>query len=96
MTVLPHAVAMCSEQIMRALAEHAGWEARRTPSLEDNVYMQPVQLTCGNKKVLVHVYATGAIFFFITCNEKTVMRADSEAEFVKLCREIYACVERVC
>jgi hypothetical protein len=96
MTVLSHAVAMCCEQILRALAEHAGWEARRTPSLEDNVYMQPVQLTCGNKKVLVHVYATGAIFFFITCNEKTVMGADSEAEFVKLCREIYACVERVC
>jgi hypothetical protein len=96
MTVLPHAVAMCCEQILRALAGHAGWEARRTPSLEDNVYMQPVQLTCGNKKVLVHVYATGAIFFFITCNEKTVMGADSEAEFVKLCREIYACVERVC
>jgi len=96
MTVLPHAVAMCSEQMMRALYEHGEWKARTAPSLEDNVYMQPVQLTCGNKKVLVHVYATGAIFFFITCNEKTVMRADSEAEFVKLCREIYACVERVC
>jgi hypothetical protein len=96
MTVLPNAVAMCCEQILRALAEHDGWEARTAPSLEDNVYMQPVQLTCGNKKVLVHVYATGAVFFFITCTEKTVMRADSEVEFVKLCREIYACVERVC
>ena len=60
------------------------------------MYMQPVQLTCGDKKVLVHVYATGAVFFFITCTEKTVMQADSELEFVRLCREIYACVERVC
>ena len=96
MTVLPNAVAMSAEQIVRALHEHAGWEARTQPSLEDNVYMQPVQLTYGNKKVLVHVYATGAVFFFITCSEKTVMAAGSEAEFVRLCREIYACLERVC
>jgi hypothetical protein len=58
--------------------------------------MQAVQLTCGDKKVLVHVYATGAVFFFITCTEKTVMQADSEIQFVRICREIYACVERVC
>jgi hypothetical protein len=58
--------------------------------------MQPVQLTYGDKKVLVFVYATGAIFFFITCNGKTVMRPDSELDFVRLCREIYACVEAVC
>ena len=96
MTVLPHAVAMCAEQITRALYAHDGWEAQAQPSLEDNVYMQPVLLTCGDKKVLVHVYATGAIFFFITCTEKTVMQADSELEFVRLCREIYACVEAVC
>jgi hypothetical protein len=42
-------------------------------------------LPCGDKKVLVHVYATGTIFFFITCTEKTELRADSEAEFVKNC-----------
>ena len=58
--------------------------------------MQPVHLTCGDKKVMVHVYATGAAFFFITCTEKTEMWADSEVEFVELCREIYACVECVC
>ena len=96
MTVLPHAVAMGAEQITRALYAHEGWEAQAQPSLEDNVYMHPVQLTCGDKKVLVHVYATGAVFFFITCTEKTVMEGDSELEFVRLCREIYACVEGVC
>lgn len=96
MTVLPHAVAMCSEQMIRALHEHGEWTARTAPSLEDNVYMQPVQLTCGDKKVLVHVYATGAVFFFITCNGKTVMEADSELQFVRICREIYGCLERVC
>lgn len=96
MTVLPHAVAMCAGQIVSALYAHGGWEAQAQPSLEDNVYMQPVLLTCGAKKVLVHVYATGAVFFFITCTEKTVMQGDSELEFVKLCREIYACVEAVC
>jgi hypothetical protein len=96
MTVLPHAVAMAATQVRGALYAETKWRAETPPSLEDNVYMQPVQLTCGDKKVLVHVYATGAIFFFITCTEKTVMRADSEAEFVRLCREIYACVARVC
>ena len=96
MTVLPNAVAMAATQVRRALYAEKKWRAETPPSLEDNVYMQPVQLTCGDKKVLVHVYATGAIFFFITCTEKTVMRADSEVEFVKLCWEIYACVERVC
>ena len=96
MTMLPHAVAMAATQIRGALLAVSEWRAETPQSLEDNVYMQPVQLTCGDKKVLVHVYATGAVFFFITCTEKTVMRADSEVEFVKLCREIYACVEGVC
>ncbi len=96
MTVLPNAVAMAATQVRGALYAESKWRAETPTALEDNVYMQPVQLTCGDKKVLVHVYATGAIFFFITCTEKTVMRADSEVEFVELCREIYACVERVC
>ena len=96
MTVLPHAVAMAATQVRGALFAESRWRAEAPVSLEDNVYMQPVQLTCGDKKVLVHVYATGAIFFFITCTEKTVMEADSELAFVRLCREIYACVEGVC
>ena len=96
MTMLPHAVAMAATQVRGALLAVGEWQAEFPPSLEDNVYMQAVQLTCGDKKVLVHVYATGAVFFFITCTQKTVMRADSELQFVRLCREIYACVERVC
>jgi hypothetical protein len=96
MTVLPNAVAMAATQIRGALLAVREWQAEFPALLEDNVYMQAVQLSCGDKKVLVHVYATGAVFFFITCTEKTVMQADLELEFVKLCREIYACVERVC
>jgi len=96
MTVLPHPVPMSAAQISRALHDHPAWHAQTPASLEDNVYMQPVQLTYGDKRVLVHVYATGAIFFFITCNGKTVMRPDSELEFVRICREIYRCVEAVC
>jgi hypothetical protein len=96
MTMLPNAVAMAATQIRGALMAVSAWRAETPPALEDNVYMQAVQLTCGDKKVLVHVYATGAVFFFITCTEKTVMQADSEIQFVRICREIYACVERVC
>jgi hypothetical protein len=96
MSVLPNAVVMSAAQVARALHAHPGWTAETPTSLEDNVYMQPVQLTCGDKRVLVHVYATGAIFYFITCTHKTPMRADSELGFVALCREIYACVARVC
>ena len=96
MTMLPNAVAMAATQIRGALMAVSEWQAETPASLEDTVYMQAVQLTCGDQKVLVHVYATGAVFFFITCTEKTVMQADSEIQFVKLCREIYACVERVC
>jgi hypothetical protein len=96
MTMLPHAVAMAATQVRGALYAESKWRAETPTALEDNVYMQPVQLTCGDKKVLVHVYATGAVFFFITCTEKTVMEADSELQFVRLCREIYECVERVC
>ena len=96
MAVLPHAVVMSAAQIARALHAHPAWTAETPPSLEDNVYMQPVQLTCGDKRVLVHVYATGAVFFFITCTRKTPMRDDAELDFVRLCREIYACVEAVC
>ena len=96
MAVLPHAVVMAAAQIARALHAHPGWAAETPPKLEDNVYMQPVQLTCGDKRVLVHVYATGAVFFFITCTQKTLMQPDSELAFVALCREIYACVEAAC
>jgi len=96
MSVLPHAVVMSAAQIARALHEHPAWTAETPTSLEDNVYMHPVHLTCGDKRVLVHVYATGAVFFFVTCTQKTLMRPDSELDFVRLCREIYACVERVC
>ena len=96
MTMLPHAVAMAARQVRAALYAESKWRAETPPALEDTVYMQAVQLTCGDKKVLVHVYATGAVFFFITCTEKTVMQADSELEFVRLCREIYACVAGVC
>ena len=96
MSVLPHAVPMAATQITRALLDNPAWRAETPPRLEDNVYMQPVQLSCAGKKVLVHVYATGAIFFFITCTDKTVMRPDSELDFVRLCRDIYACVARVC
>ena len=96
MAVLPHAVVMSAAQLARALHTHPAWSAETPTSLEDNVYMQPVLLTCGDKRVLVHVYATGAIFFFVTCTAKTLMRPDSELDFVALCREIYACLERVC
>ena len=96
MTMLPHAVAMAARQVRAALYAESKWRVETPPALEDTVYMQAVQLTCGDKKVLVHVYATGAVFFFITCTEKTVMEADSELQFVRLCREIYACVEGVC
>ena len=96
MSLLPHAVVMSATQIARALHEHPGWSAETPLTLDDNVYMQPVQLTCGDKRVLVHVYATGAVFFFVTCTQKTLMRPDSELDFVRLCREIYACVEAVC
>ena len=96
MAVLPHAVVMSAQQIARALHEHPTWTTETPPLLDDNVYMHPVQVTCGDKRVLVHVYATGAVFFFVTCTQKTLMRPDSELDFVRLCREIYACVERVC
>jgi len=96
MSLLPHAVVMSATQIARALHEHPGWSAETPSTLDDNVYMQPVQLTCGDKRVLVHVYATGAVFYFITCTQKTLMRDDCELDFVRLCREIYACVAAVC
>ena len=96
MSVLPHAVVMSAAQVTRALHEHPAWTAEAPTSHEDNVYMLPVQLTCGDKRVLVHVYATGAVFFFVTCSQKTPLRADSELDFVTLCRDIYACVARVC
>jgi hypothetical protein len=96
MAALPHAVPMAAAQVRRALHEHPGWQAETPPTLDDNVYMQPVQLTCDDKRVLVHVYATGAVFFFVTCTRKTPMRDDSELDFVALCREIYACVAAAC
>ena len=96
MAVLPHTVAMAATQITRALLDHPAWRAETPARLEDNVYMTPVLLVCPGKKVLVHVYATGALFFFITCTDTTVMSPDSELEFVRLCREIYGVVARVC
>jgi hypothetical protein len=45
------------------------------------VYVHVVQISHGDKKVLVYVYVTGVVFF-ITYTEKTVIHVNSEVEFV--------------
>jgi hypothetical protein len=68
---------------------------REVCSSEDMAYMKAIELLFADgrgTKVLLHVYNSGVIFFFVTCPQ-TSLSEEQELRVVRQCGEIYKCVE---
>lgn len=94
---LPHAVVVLGMQIDRALRSSDKWRVREVSSSEDMVYMKAIELLFADgrsTKVLLHVYNSGVIFFFVTCPQ-TSLSEEQELRVVRQCGEIYKCVENI-
>jgi len=93
---LPRAVVVLSNNIERALLSSDKWSVRHVSSVEDMTYMKAVELLFADgrgTKVLLHVYNSGVVFFFVTCPQ-TSLSEEQEMRVVRQCGEIYKCVEK--
>jgi hypothetical protein len=96
-TRLPHAVVVTSKQIDRALLSSNKWSVREVSSSEDMVYMKALELHFSDgcdTRVLLHVYNSGVMFFFVTC-PKTPLCDEQELRVVRQCGEIFKCIENI-
>lgn len=94
---LPRAVVVLSKQIERALLSSDKWCMREVSSSEEMTYMKALELLFADgrgTKVLLHVYNSGIIFFFVTC-PRTALSEQEELRVVCQCGEVYKCIEGV-
>jgi hypothetical protein len=94
---LPRSVVVLSKQIERALLSSDKWCMREVCSSEDMTYMKALKLLFADgrgTKVLLHVYNSGIIFFFVTC-PRTALSQQEELRVVRQCGDIYKCIESV-
>lgn len=94
---LPRAVVVLSKNIERALLSSDKWCVRQVCSSEEMTYMKAIELLFSDgrgTKVLLHVYNSGVIFFFVTCPQ-TSLSEEQELRVVRQCGEIYKCVENI-
>jgi hypothetical protein len=95
---LPHPVVVNARQLELAL-EHSGrWIVSPVCVSEDMTYMKPVHLQVQdgrNTIVLLHIYSSGVVFFFVTCPD-TPLSVAEEARIAAQCGEVYACLVAVC
>lgn len=92
---LPRAVVVLGQQIESALLASDAWLVRHVCSSEDMAYMKAVELLFADgrgTKVLLHVYNSGVVFFFVTCPQ-TSLSEEQELRVVRQCGEIYKCIE---
>ena len=60
--------------------------------------MKPLHLNLNDGRmtsVLLHIYSSGVVFFFVTCPD-TPLGAPDEARVVAQCGEIYTVLASVC
>jgi hypothetical protein len=95
---LPHPVIVDARQFERALLASTQWDVSCAIVSEDMSYMKPLHLKLRDgytTKVLLHIYSSGVVFFFVTC-PATPLSAESEARVVSQCRDVYDCLAAVC
>jgi hypothetical protein len=94
---LPHAVLAEARQFEHALLDNRQWVVADVCVSEDMSYMKPLhlQLLDGrNTCVLVHIYSSGIVFFFVTC-PGTPLSIEEERRVAHQCGEVYACLAAV-
>ena len=95
---LPHAVVVDACQFELALQQSGVWRVSAVMSSEDMTYMKPMHLEINDGRsttVLLHMYSSGVVFFFVTCPD-TPLAVAEEARIAAQCSEIYAVLAAVC
>jgi len=95
---LPHPVIIEARQFEHALLDNSKWDVAVVTLSEDMTYMKPLQLKLRDgytTNLLLHIYSSGIIFFFVTC-PATPLSVESEARVAEQCGEVYACLAAVC
>lgn len=95
---LPHPVVVGAVQFELALECSNLWLVSDVCVSEDMTYMKPLHLKINdgrNTSVLLHIYSSGVVFFFVTCPD-TPLSVAEEARIAVQCGEIYAALVRVC
>jgi hypothetical protein len=95
---LPHPVLVDGLQFEHTLSDSGRWQLTTVSSSEDMTYMKPLHLNLNDGRmtsVLLHIYSSGVVFFFVTCPD-TPLGAPDEARVVTQCGEIYTCLASVC
>ena len=95
---LPHAVLVQGAQFERALGDSAQWDVSAAFTSEDMTYMKALHVRVRdgrNTCVLLHLYSSGVVFFFITCPNTPLCVAE-EARIAAQCGDVYSVLARVC
>jgi hypothetical protein len=95
---LPQPLLVEGLQFERALSDNARWSVSIPNVCEDMTYMKPLHLCIRdglNTRVLLHLYASGVVFFFVTC-PNTPLSVAEERRVAAQCGDIYAVLAAVC
>jgi len=95
---LPHAVIVAAEQFDLALGDRTRWLLTSVSISEDMTYMRPLHLQLLDGRgttVLLHIYSSGVVFFFVTCPD-TPLSVAEERRIAAQCADIYVCLAAVC
>jgi hypothetical protein len=95
---LPHAVIVDARQFEITLQQNDRWLVSAVMASEDMTYMKPMHLEINDGRsttVLLHIYSSGVVFFFVTCPD-TPLAVEEEARIAAQCGEIYAALAAVC
>jgi hypothetical protein len=94
---LPHAVIADARQFEHALGDSSQWVVTAVCVSEDMSYMKPLHLRLNDGRstcVLVHIYSSGVVFFFVTC-PGTPLSVEEESRVAAQCGEVYTCLAAV-
>jgi hypothetical protein len=95
---LPHPVVVSAIQFELALKNSGRWLVSDVSVSEDMTYMKPLNLKIKDGRstsVLLHIYSSGVVFFFVTCPD-TPLSVAEEARIAAQCGEVYAALAAVC
>jgi hypothetical protein len=95
--LLPHAVIVDARQFEHALEDNSQWVVTAVCVSDDMSYMKPLHLRLNDGRstcVLVHIYSSGVVFFFVTC-PVTPLSVEEETRVAAQCGEVYSCLAAV-
>jgi hypothetical protein len=79
---LPHVVLVGSRQFEDSLNEQGTCVVTAVSVSEDMTYMKPLRLNLNDARmtcVLLHIYRSGVVFFFVTCPTRRSARSKRRA-----------------